>query len=368
MKRTAFALCVGFLLTTQPARAGDPSEDAAPWNYTTRDGGCCDKPARARCFTPTMFGDQFQFGGFNFNQGGFNFNQGGFNFNQGGGNFNQGGFNQGGGNFNQGGFNFNQGGGFNFQFGGPIAVARGAFKVAENESPRPQDRIFGTYNYYNNVDKTQDVHRETVGFETTLFGDDFSVGMRLPFFQPSGPGFFNQSGVSDLNIVLKYAAINDPDTVLSTGLVVTTPTGDQPFVLIPQGNRLAEVHSVLLQPFVGYLWRREDFFVHGFSSVMVPTDSRDVTVMYNDVGIGYWLYRGAGALSAVVPTFEVHVNTPLNHRDAEGMVKFNDSVNLTAGSSFLFGDRTSLGVAVGTPVTGPRLFAVEALVNFNIGF
>jgi hypothetical protein len=55
-------------------------------------------------------------------------------------------------------------------------VVRGAFKIAENESPRPVDRVFGTYdNFYNlnsglrmpGVQRTG-LDREVTGFEKTF--------------------------------------------------------------------------------------------------------------------------------------------------------------------------------------------------------
>jgi hypothetical protein len=38
--------------------------------------------------------------------------------------------------------------------------------------------------------------------------------------------------------------------------------------------------------------------------------------MFDDIGVGYFLMRGVPnqVVSAVVPTVEVHLNTPLNHR------------------------------------------------------
>jgi hypothetical protein len=32
-----------------------------------------------------------------------------------------------------------------------VNSGRGAFKIAENESPQPQDRVFLNYNYYNDA-------------------------------------------------------------------------------------------------------------------------------------------------------------------------------------------------------------------------
>jgi len=36
-------------------------------------------------------------------------------------------------------------------------------------------------------------------------------------------------------------------------------------------NYLAAVHDTTVQPFIGYLWRRGDFFLHGFTAIDVPT-------------------------------------------------------------------------------------------------
>jgi hypothetical protein len=213
-----------------------------------------------------------------------------------------------------------------------------------------------------------DVHRETIGFEKTFLGGDASVGLRLPFFQDVGGGF-SEGDPGDLSVRLKYALVNTPEAVLSTGIAVTAPTGPNPTVAILRpGGVLEEVHPWQLQPFVGYLWDGGGFYVHGFTSLLAPTDSRDVTVLYNDVGIGYRAYEGGGLLRAVIPTFEVHVNTPLTHRERSDLPRFVDSVNLTGGGHFLLGERVSLGVGVCVPVTGPNLFDFEALANINLNF
>ncbi len=382
-RKSAGLLTFAILVLIVPAlRAEEP--ELAPWNHDACDG-CAKKRSCDKPFVPTMFGDQFQ-GGFNqfngqFNQGGFNqfngqfqgglnqFNQGGFNQGQlqFGGQFNQGGFNQGqlqfGGQFNQGGFNQ-----FNGQFGAPIAVSRGAAKIAENESPRPQDRVYGAYNYYQDVQSIFDVHREMVGIEKTVLDGRASVGLRLPYFQINEVGANTQTDLGDLSIILKYAVVNNDDAVLSAGMVITPPTGPLPSIILFDARGLQRVHATELSPFLGYYWGRNDFYVHGFSSIQVPTDPRDVTVLFNDVGLGYWLYRGSGGLRAVIPTFEVHVNTPLNHTSHDEPVRFVNSVDLTVGSHFRIGERLSIGAAVGIPVSGPRLFEIEGLANINFRF
>src|SRR5262249_52290967 len=113
-------------------------------------------------------------------------------------------------------------------------------------------------------------------------------------------------------------------------------------------------------------------YLQGFTSLAVPTDARDVTLLFNDIVVGYWLYRNNSPetwLSGVIPDLELHVNTPLNHRDiaSSGPLGFPDTVDITAGSYFVF-RRAVLGLAVGVPLTGPKPFDVEGIANLNIRF
>jgi hypothetical protein len=251
---------------------------------------------------------------------------------------------------------------------------RVSFKIAENESPRPVDRVFVTYNYYNDVDvfgfasKRDDLHREMVGFEKTFLNGNASVGMRVPFLQLAGSSDFVDSHVDDLSIILKYAFINNRETgnVLSGGLVVTAPTGER--IRIVDGSSIA---STYLQPWVGFIYNVNALYAEGFSSVAVPTDARDVMLFFNSLGVGYRAYRngdGGAALREIVPQVEVHVNTPLNHRGLSTLpIGFPDDVDLTGGFYFVF-RRAVAGIGAATPLTGPKPFEFEILANLNIRF
>jgi hypothetical protein len=259
-------------------------------------------------------------------------------------------------------------------------LSYGSFKIAENESPRPVDRVFVTYNYYNNLPTSSftpgfDVHRETVGFEKTLMDGRASVGVRVPFQQLSGAdqvlNAFNipDGQFGDVSVITKYAFYDDRATgnLLSGGLMVTAPTGTDNYVV--NGNR---IHSTLLQPWGGMIWSLSDsVFVHGFSSVVFPTDSADVTAWYNDLGLGYWLRRGEfdRFFHGIVPTAEVHVGTPLNNRGYTlNQVHVPDYVSLVGGVNFVFGKNSTLGFAAGAPVTGPRPWDFETHVSINFRF
>jgi len=126
-----------------------------------------------------------------------------------------------------------------------------------------------------------------------------------------------------------------------------------------------------VQPYLGSLWTLNNLFVQGFSAVDIPTDSNDVTFMFDDIGIGYFLLRGGGQsrwITALAPTFEVHVNTPLSHRGGMCGVNIPDWVDLTEGVTVGVQSPGHLGRRRFHPDHGPAAFDLEALAHFNIRF
>ena len=141
------------------------------------------------------------------------------------------------------------------------------------------------------------------------------------------------------------------------------PTG--PAVQTTHGD----LHSTYLQPFLGYQMAMDRLLVFGFFSVAVPSEAEDVTLMFNDVGVGYRMFEGRGGMvTGIVPALEAHVTTPLNHRAVTDSVQGIDLVVLTGGVHVGLGERSMLTLGVATPVSGPRLFDVEAIVQFNLRF
>jgi hypothetical protein len=274
-----------------------------------------------------------------------------------------------------------------------IPSVRG-LKISENQSPLPQDRVYFTFDYFDNLNKKLNrdfesplgnlqAYRYIFGFEKTFDGGWGSIGLRFPIDTISAksviPVKFNTlagtfTSVNDLSIIGKYVIRSNVDTgsIISTGLVVTPPTGPRQFAGAPFLN---SPHTITFQPYLGYIWNfSRRWTLHGFSAFDFPADPNLVTIMYNDVGLIYYAYRSADPdrfLQTIAPTFEVHVNTPFNHRDA-----FNpndpsgtpDFVNLTYGINFQFRQRSVLTFGIVTPVTGPRPFDLEALALLNIFF
>lgn len=284
-------------------------------------------------------------------------------------------------------------------FGRPISPSQNAlpspvlapsvrtFKMAENESPRPLDRVYYNFNFFDRVNTSVnerldvdirdiEVYRNTFGIEKTCLDGNASIGLRVPINTLSSesfsvPGFDRTStAVGDLSVIFKYILCQSDDggNLLSAGLAVTAPTGPDQFA---NSDAVTSFHSTLLQPYVGYILSHNRWFIQGFTAIDIPTDSEDVTVLFNDIALGYYLYQnpdGNHLVSGVVPTVEVHVNTPLNHRgafDFEDLAGTPDIVTLTFGTHVQLKDHAVLTVGFITPITGPRPFDYEATVQFN---
>ncbi len=279
--------------------------------------------------------------------------------------------------------------------GGRGTLPRGAvllpsvrgFKIAEGQTPRPVDRVYYFTNYFNNVNQqiNREYHspinsimayRHTLGFEKTFMDGQASFGAQLPINTLSVNDRNRHGGtttsVGDLSLIGKYAFLTDPKTgsLFSGGVALTIPTGPSYFA----ANRaVTNLHYASISPYLGYIWARDRFFFQGFNSVSVPTSSRDVTYLYSDFGIGYYVYRSDNPknwLSAVVPTLELHVNTPLNHRggylrDPAGSA---DVVDFTYGLNAFFYEKTKASIGLVTPITGPRPFSFEVLANLSYRF
>jgi hypothetical protein len=262
------------------------------------------------------------------------------------------------------------------------------FKIAENMSPRPQDRFFFNFNYFNNINDKIDTldrvpvnhiqaYRYLFGWEQTFNEGKGSIGLRFPINNITGDselkGFQTptRTAVGNLTIFTKYILEQNPRTgsLASAGLAITTPTGPGHFAGAPW---LAGLNTITFQPFFGYIYNCGNWYLQGFSAFDFPGNIRDVTLMYNDVGLGYYLIRSDDPdqfLTAFAPTFEVHVNTPFTHRDWRNRFDIAgspDVVNLTYGLNFQFRRTAILTTALITPVSSPQPFNTELAVLLNV--
>jgi hypothetical protein len=281
-----------------------------------------------------------------------------------------------------------------------------SYKMADNQSPFPQDRIFSSFNYYNDVNAATNrrfgspvsgiqIYRYLLGFEKTFLDGYASIGVLDTINNLSSdsrtPGLGGTStAMGDLNIFVKGILWNNlqqnpsvaPDAtsvrpyqsqggLLSGGLCIGMPTGPGSFAGAPFS---VAFRNTALQPFLAYYWGRGRFFMQGFEAISVPLDRRDVVMLYNDTAIGYYVYRSKDPhswVTSIAPTFEVNVNVPLTHRDVFDItdpVGTADVVDLTYGISTLFGRRSLLTLGLITPVTGPRPFNLEAAAYMTYFF
>jgi hypothetical protein len=261
-------------------------------------------------------------------------------------------------------------------------------KISDNGSPQPQSSSSITFNYFYNLDGTLNqaagdgiqhtrIHREIFGVEWAADDGSASLALRLPLATYNAasnvPGLDGTStDLGDLGIIFKYLLWQDREsgTLGSAGLAITAPTTLGSFA---GSNNIRVFHNTSLQPYFGWGWQHGNFYLQGFTAVDAPTDLNDVVLLSNSVAAGYFLYQdhsGEG-LSAVVPTVEVHVTTPLNHR---GVLALNDPagtpdmVDLTGGIHFEYKDKSSFGIAFAVPVAGPRLFDFEILAQYRLRY
>jgi hypothetical protein len=264
------------------------------------------------------------------------------------------------------------------------------FKIAENQSPRPQDRVFFDFNYYNNVNaavnradgtpvKNMLAYTYMWGFEKTFDGGNGSIGLRLPLNSLSASATDplvrtpTSTALGNLDIFAKYILKQNVATgsLISAGLAVTPQTATSRFAGAPY---VIGLNTTYIQPFIGYIWNIDRLYIQGFSSFNFPVNNADVSLMYNDVGIGYFLYRDPdrqGFITAIAPTFEVHVNSPLNHRNPFNTFDPAASANvtnLTYGLNVQFFGRALLTAALITPVSSPKPFDAEFALLLNIYF
>ena len=265
-------------------------------------------------------------------------------------------------------------------------------KIAEGESPQPLDRVFYRFNWYNNVaparwtSPTETIHnvnlyRNVFGFEKTFFDGNYSFGLRIPFNTleaDAKPDVVGEQGIhstqfGNVNGIFKAVLWEDRRTgdLISAGVTLSLPTAAS-FLINPSQSIVLYV-----QPYGAFIYNRGDLFFQGFMSITAPILHAESIVLFTDLGVGYWWYRNPESrlLTAFVPTFEIHIADPLRQPDSAvqlvgifDTLRLNNTVDLAVGATLEFGRRTTLGVGLVVPVTGPKPFDLELLAQLNYRF
>jgi hypothetical protein len=268
-----------------------------------------------------------------------------------------------------------------------IVPAIRGFKIADNQYPRPVDRVWVSFNYYDGVNsglnkeigapiKNMQVYNEVFGFEKTFLDQQASVGFRIPVNTLTiGSGFPGLAGThtstGNFSSFFKYVLWEDRQgSLLSGGVDLSFPTGPKTFAGYPS---TLGINAFEMQPFLGYIYRQNDFFMQGFTSIAVPTDRNLATMYYFDIALGYFVYRSEdprALISAIVPVFETHLNIPLNWAGFQPRYigSTPDVVDLTYGVNLGIANRAVLSTAYVHSVTGPTPFSGELAIMLNVPF
>jgi hypothetical protein len=303
-------------------------------------------------------------------------------------------------------------------------------KISENDSPIPRDRVFFSYNHFQNVIQLSEtpsnppgpplmrqepIDRYTMGFEKTFLDGWTSVEVRMPLqgqidaqLQTVG---LNSNSVGNLTVVLKSLLYMNYSTAVGAGMAIETPTGGDTFVRLSTARLQFQNQATHLLPYIGFVWSPGDprwgwgsgLFLSGFAQIDINTSSNTVDVLgpnnaamgtlgrltdqnlgFLDIAAGYWVYRDPDAprLTGIAAVTELHYTTTLQNADringtANGTaINLNatgnrfDVLNGTVGVQFLLFDASSLRVAGVFPLGGEdrRLFDSEVQVQFNRRF
>ncbi len=287
----------------------------------------------------------------------------------------------------------------------------GRTKIADDNSPIPQDRLLFDYSFFDDVPLAAggvNVHRFSAGFEKTFLDGAASLEMQIPCavtldstVVQDGGNDLSHGEFGDLAFTLKAVLFDWNKLLVCGGLMVTVPTASDTNVVLADGTPLVRIvnRSTHLAPFLGFLWTpNERFFVQGFYQVDVEAGGcpvlvnldglglqnigtlHDTTYQYIDLGFGSWIYRGEGKygrLTGWVWTAELHGNdsfSPTSPVAADnwqiGDSNSFDSWDMTVGTHFEFKDRAVLTLAYVDPLGGgnSRQFNGEFRLMFNYYF
>ncbi len=300
----------------------------------------------------------------------------------------------------------------------PASTAVGLMKFAEGSSPQPRDRVFLSYNYFDNVNLVPGgipVNRLTPGIEKTFFNGNASIEVRVPMagtlnsttpFDISTLRVINYDSnhfeLGNLTTFFKARLYNDEQLSVSAGLGVALPTADDLRVisLNPAATLdLIKNQAVHLLPFIGAMYTPNDrWFSQGILQLDVAANGNpvytvensrnltlnkdgvltDPTYLFASVSNGYWIYRSndpTARLTGIALLSELHFNTTLQPTDvvvATGSLVGTrqdriQTINAVVGTNLMFDQNKSLSLGYVLPMGGgsDRAFDGELRVLFN---
>ncbi len=283
-------------------------------------------------------------------------------------------------------------------------AAIGRTKISENNSPIPRDRIFFNYNFYNDVrGGVGDVNRYEVGYEHTFWEESSSIEFGIPFASTLDANQFSNgmratdTRFGDLNVSLKTILVEGEDCLITGGFGLSFPTSGDTRILDNDGQPVVvlENESVHILPYLAAIHSYDSgWYWQGFVQIDVDAGGtpvaadpfgfdlqpigtlQDQTLLFVDVGVGYWLREPGLGSCAVAATAELHYATTLQDADLVsdiGLFEITsdinrfDILNLTCGVNILVNEAVSVRPGMVIPIAGgdDDQFDFEAMVQMN---
>jgi hypothetical protein len=287
----------------------------------------------------------------------------------------------------------------------------GRVRLQDNNSARPQDRVYFDYSYFHNVrfsNNGADVNRFAPGIEKTFFNGMTSVEVRVPMATTisseavaDGPTDFSHYEFGNVMIAPKLLLVGTRDFAAAAGMGIGVPTADDISVSLVDGQKLLSVDndSVHLVPYIACLYAPaySDSFAHAFVTADVDANGNPVQAnvsgtgletigRYNDqtllsvnVAYGRWIHRdpsSAAQLNGLAWSTELHYTATVS--DADSIASGNFVVgnpdadlsllNATLGGHARFG-LTTFTAAYAVPLTSDdRVFDGEFRFFVNRNF
>lgn len=302
----------------------------------------------------------------------------------------------------------------------PLAAGSRRNAMAENNKALPEDRVFFSYNHFENALHASDVaamrdalvqrgfpvDRYTFGIEKTFRDAQWSIAFSLPLAGAAYTGELfaaNGGSIGNLSIILKRLCYESDWVWISAGLGIEAPTGAEAnggFPMFEPDFIHVRNEAVQLAPYLAFLCAPGDrFFYQGFLevntavngnrvSVVAPMFSEtlgtlhDQTLLRGDLAAGWWLWHDPELrrLPGLAWLTELHYTTALqeaNGVDFSGSFPYVtnpanrfDMISLTTGLHAEVTHNTVVRVATALPLrTGDnRTFDAEVMVQLQRRF
>ena len=289
-------------------------------------------------------------------------------------------------------------------FTAPLVGGDRIFKIVENMSAFPTDRVFFNYHAFTNAvtsanNQELDLYRYVLGIEKTVLDGNVSFEIRVPFatglnanqdISPVANPDSNQgTEFGNIAFAIKALLIRRRNMSISAGMGLSTPTGQDSKLL--QGTSLFATfknEAFFFQPFMAMLYEpnqrtwvqfvsQASIAANGNSFILNGGESgvvQDQSLLFLTTSVGSWIYRtndSAQLIRGVAPILELHYSTTMQDTDeftsnqgkrVRNLSNRMDVLNMTGGIRTQLGSQSFLTISASVPLRDDE----EALYDSEI--